>query len=100
MPGVTYDRSSSPSSARTPLSENGGDYPSDSLYPAVSFPGYAEKPLSQQLEPIAVIGMGEFLNHALVFSKLTLNRMPLARRCQLPSSVLGHDDTTEDWPHG
>ena len=27
-------------------------------YPAVSFPGYAEKPLEQQLEPIAVIGMG------------------------------------------
>ncbi|KAH8890708.1 KR domain-containing protein [Thozetella sp. PMI_491] len=27
-------------------------------YPALSFPGYAEKPLKDQLEPIAVIGMG------------------------------------------
>ncbi|ROV93464.1 hypothetical protein VPNG_09630 [Cytospora leucostoma] len=27
-------------------------------YPAISFPGYAEKPLKDQLEPIAVIGMG------------------------------------------
>ncbi|KAI0886565.1 KR domain-containing protein [Annulohypoxylon maeteangense] len=27
-------------------------------YPALSFPGYAEKPLDEQLEPIAVIGMG------------------------------------------
>ncbi|KAI4159807.1 MAG: hypothetical protein LQ342_006318 [Letrouitia transgressa] len=30
----------------------------DDEYPAVSFPGYAEKPLSEQLEPIAVVGMG------------------------------------------
>ena len=28
-------------------------------YPALSFPGYAEKPLDEQLEPIAVVGMGE-----------------------------------------
>jgi len=28
-------------------------------YPAVSFPGYAEKPLKDQLEGIAVVGMGE-----------------------------------------
>jgi len=27
-------------------------------YPALSFPGYAEKPLAEQLEPIAVVGMG------------------------------------------
>ncbi|OIW31083.1 putative polyketide synthase [Coniochaeta ligniaria NRRL 30616] len=27
-------------------------------YPALSFPGYAEKPLKDQLEPIAVCGMG------------------------------------------
>ncbi|KAI1842798.1 hypothetical protein JX266_010974 [Neoarthrinium moseri] len=27
-------------------------------YPAATFPGYAEKPLDEQLEPIAVIGMG------------------------------------------
>ena len=28
-------------------------------YPALSFPGYTEKPLDEQLEPIAVVGMGE-----------------------------------------
>ncbi len=28
-------------------------------YPALSFPDYAEKPLTEQLEPIAVIGMGK-----------------------------------------
>ncbi|EED18128.1 polyketide synthase, putative [Talaromyces stipitatus ATCC 10500] len=27
-------------------------------YPAVSIPGYSEKPLNEQLEPIAVVGMG------------------------------------------
>ncbi|KAK8029899.1 polyketide synthase [Apiospora rasikravindrae] len=31
---------------------------SDDEYPALSFPGYAEKPLDEQLEPIAVVGMG------------------------------------------
>lgn len=35
-----------------PTSDDGGQYP------AASFPGYAEKPLNEQLEPIAVIGMG------------------------------------------
>ncbi|KAL5371652.1 hypothetical protein DPSP01_014110 [Paraphaeosphaeria sporulosa] len=30
----------------------------DAAYPAVSFPDYAEAPLSEQLEPIAVVGMG------------------------------------------
>lgn len=36
-----------------PTSDDGGQYP------AASFPGYAEKPLNEQLEPIAVIGMGK-----------------------------------------
>jgi hypothetical protein len=31
----------------------------DLQYPALSFPGYSEKPLSEQLEPIAVVGMGK-----------------------------------------
>ncbi|KMU81132.1 lovastatin nonaketide synthase [Coccidioides immitis RMSCC 3703] len=31
---------------------------SDYEYPASSIPGYGEKPLSEQLEPIAVVGMG------------------------------------------
>jgi len=33
----------------------------DLSYPALSVPGYGEKPLSEQLEPIAVVGMGEYL---------------------------------------
>ncbi|KAI1766894.1 putative polyketide synthase [Hypoxylon sp. FL1150] len=33
-----------------------GDVTSD--YPAANFPNYAEKPLDEQLEPIAVVGMG------------------------------------------
>jgi hypothetical protein len=32
----------------------------DDAYAANSFPGYSEKPLSEQLEPIAVVGMGKF----------------------------------------
>ncbi len=34
-------------------------------YPALSFPGYDEKPITEQLEPIAVVGMGkiEYLFH-------------------------------------
>ena len=28
-------------------------------YPALAFPEYAEKPLTEQLEPIAVVGMGK-----------------------------------------
>ncbi len=31
----------------------------DIEYPALSFPGYSEKPLGEQLEPIAVVGMGK-----------------------------------------
>lgn len=37
-----------------------GDSIGQDDYPAVSFPGYAEKPLTEQLEPIAVVGMGGF----------------------------------------
>lgn len=31
----------------------------DSQYPALSFNDYSEKPLSEQLEAIAVVGMGK-----------------------------------------
>ena len=31
----------------------------DAEYAAASFPGYSEAPLSEQLEPIAVVGMGK-----------------------------------------
>ncbi|CAJ2505535.1 Uu.00g129290.m01.CDS01 [Anthostomella pinea] len=58
MPGLITRASRSPSQGSeesrqsTPASSLYGDYP------ALSFPGYAEKPLEEQLEPIAVIGMG------------------------------------------
>lgn len=32
----------------------------DDEYAAASFPDYAEKPLDEQLEPIAVVGMGTY----------------------------------------
>lgn len=56
------DASSSSSSSSSPERRNnhadGIHIVYDDEYPAVSFPGYHEKPLSQQLEPIAVVGMG------------------------------------------
>lgn len=60
MPGIIADGQSSSLSEDSP----GERYDSplqvmdDVNYPAVRFPGYSEKPLSQQLEPIAVVGMG------------------------------------------
>lgn len=45
-------RESSPSSVGS--SVIGAD-----TYPGQSIPGYAEKPFDEQLEPIAVVGMGE-----------------------------------------
>ena len=35
-------------------------------YPALSFPGYTEKPLTDQLEPIAVVGMGKIQRYFLI----------------------------------
>lgn len=58
MPGLTIDsRSSSEGPYLSAYPNSVLDESND--YPAVSFPGYAEKPLDEQLEPIAVIGMGE-----------------------------------------
>lgn len=36
-------------------------------YPTFSIPGYTEKPLEDQLEPIAVVGMGESLSLVILF---------------------------------
>ena len=60
MPGLIINQSASQSSSEA---HDGASTPSsltidDIEYPAVTFPGYAEKPLSEQLEPIAVVGMG------------------------------------------
>lgn len=63
MPSIlrTASASSSASEGETPGTSVGssvnGDVTSD--YPAVNFPDYAEKPLDEQLEPIAVVGMGK-----------------------------------------
>lgn len=63
MPGLLRAASTSSSSGDNdnppgwtpPTSDDGGHYL------AASFPGYSEKPLNEQLEPIAVVGMGECL---------------------------------------
>ncbi|KAL8982100.1 MAG: hypothetical protein Q9205_003293 [Flavoplaca limonia] len=59
MPFIRDASSSSSSSPeRRNNHANGTHIVYDDEYPAVSFPNYHEKPLSQQLEPIAVVGMG------------------------------------------
>lgn len=61
MPFIRDTLSSSSSSSSPERRNNHADGTHivyDDEYPAVSFPGYHEKPLSQQLEPIAVVGMG------------------------------------------
>ena len=61
MPALIRDY---PSSGSSEHSFNDSGTPGNSQdadgfeYPAMSFPGYSEKPLSEQLEPIAVVGMG------------------------------------------
>ena len=37
----------------------------DISYAGATYPGYSEKPLSEQLEPIAVVGMGNHKPHRL-----------------------------------
>lgn len=63
MPGVLRQTHWSTSSESGSSSENeflGSTEPNrkDYKYAAASYPGYSEKPLAQQLEPIAVCGMG------------------------------------------
>ncbi|KAH8704702.1 putative polyketide synthase [Talaromyces proteolyticus] len=63
MSPYLHESSSSGSGGLTPVSvashgSDNGSVIEDSEYPALQFPGYAEKPLSEQLEPIAVVGMG------------------------------------------
>jgi len=63
MPGLL--RAASPSLSSDGNDNQAGWTPPTSddgrHYPATSFPGYSEKPLNEQLEPIAVVGMGELL---------------------------------------
>ncbi|KAK4141946.1 uncharacterized protein C8A04DRAFT_13698 [Dichotomopilus funicola] len=57
LPHVTLSSPASSVSSSVNLTEH-GDTNDTSGYAATSFPGYAEKPLDEQLEPIAVVGMG------------------------------------------
>lgn len=66
MPAVTRNASPSSQSSFDGL-HNSDTSPSsaassagDDEYAAASFPDYAEKPLDEQLEPIAVVGMGMY----------------------------------------
>jgi hypothetical protein len=64
MPGLIRQSYSSSSSSDGSFNDDGSVSSSvvleDMQYPALSFPGYSEKPISKQLEPIAVIGMGKY----------------------------------------
>lgn len=63
MPGILKETAWSSSSDAGSSSEGEAWSSSDvnftgHQYAAASFPGYSEKPLAEQLEPIAVCGMG------------------------------------------
>ncbi|KAL2831374.1 KR domain-containing protein [Aspergillus cavernicola] len=63
MPGLLRVSRSSSSSASEDGNSTAGSTPppaseDGAQYPAVSFQGYPEKPLNEQIEPIAIIGMG------------------------------------------
>lgn len=59
MPGLLETPSSSHSSSKDEGENASGNMHARPDYPAINFPGYSEKPLDEQLEPIAVVGMGE-----------------------------------------
>ncbi len=85
MPGILRETHWSNSSKSLSSSENefSGDIePSykDSEYAAASYPGYSEKPLAEQLEPVAVCGMGMSPQNALDFDLQVLCSMSFARR--------------------
>lgn len=70
MPGlITGSRSSSEGPRANEQGSSRNSVVEDD-YVATSFPGYAEKPLEEQLEPIAVVGMGK-LNSAMEFGTRT-----------------------------
>jgi hypothetical protein len=70
---MPYMRSGTPSEGSSSSSEQGPQYKpgqaiiDDEAYAELLrniFPDYAEKALSEQLEPIAVVGMGMFILHS------------------------------------
>ena len=63
MPGLLRETLSSSSSQSELSSSNGIEDSTEPMfkdmeYAAASYPGYSEKALTEQLEPIAVCGMG------------------------------------------
>lgn len=81
----------------------------DSQYPAQSFNDYSEKPLSEQLEAIAVVGMGMLKKSALLDNSLSeeslvscfdtnADRLSSSWRYQLSTEVLGNDDEQKFGP--
>lgn len=75
----TRDRSSSRSWDKSDSASDSEPLGIDPLeYPALSFPGYSEKPLNEQLEPIAVIGMGKYELGLKIYTETDGgNRLPL-----------------------
>ena len=96
MPGLLRETLSSSSSSSEISSSHGlsdctEPVVKDMEYAALPYPGYSEKALSEQLEPIAVCGMGRL---ALVLLDLDLHLLCSLSSTwgrQLPSWVLGYD---------
>lgn len=86
------DHDNAPVGSSPPTSDDGGQYP------ATSFPGYAEKPLNKQLEPIAVIGMGKCFCSLLASSStyiglgMQLTWTSHFPGCRLPGDVASASD--------
>ncbi|PCG91451.1 Acyl transferase/acyl hydrolase/lysophospholipase [Penicillium occitanis (nom. inval.)] len=107
MAPYLQDPESSPARSEQSLPTRTPSYPTvidDAEYPALSFPGYAEKPLSEQLEPIAVVGMGCRLPgevHSLSeFWNLTMNK-GTGRTPKVPSdrfNIDGHFHPNNERP--
>lgn len=76
MPALIRTESSTGRSEDSPghIDNNDLRFLEDHEYPALLFPGYSEKPLSEQLEPIAVIGMGTLNNPTSSLVKDTILR--------------------------
>lgn len=93
MPGIIVSSSSSSASFEESLS----GLTASQDYAANSFPGYAEKPLDEQLEPIAVVGMGK--SELMRFSVNNISRMSLTQFHRVASGFLGSDDEQGNWPN-
>lgn len=59
MPGLIVESSISSEEALASRQGSSRNSVVEDDYRAALFPGYAEKPLDEQLEPIAVVGMGK-----------------------------------------